>query len=48
MEELIVHDKKKAGSSIHFVFTEGIGQASVKKISVNEIMAFYNKFSDKS
>lgn len=48
MEELIQHDKKKAGSSIHFVFTEGIGQASVKKISVSEIMAFYKKFSAKS
>jgi len=48
MEELIIHDKKKTGSSIHFVFTEGIGQASVKKINVSEIMSFYKKFRDKS
>jgi 3-dehydroquinate synthase len=48
MEELIMHDKKKAGTSIHFVFTEGIGQASVKKISVSEILSFYKKFRDKS
>jgi 3-dehydroquinate synthase len=48
MEDLIIHDKKKAGSSIHFVFTEGIGQASVKKISVGEIMSFYKRFRDKS
>lgn len=48
MENLIMHDKKKTGSSIHFVFTEGIGQASVKKISVVDILAFYKKFSDKN
>jgi len=47
MEHLIIHDKKKAGSSIHFVFTEGIGVASVKKISVAEILAFYKKFREK-
>lgn len=48
MEDLIKHDKKKAGSSIHFVFTEGIGQASVKKTSVSDIISFYKKFRDKS
>jgi 3-dehydroquinate synthase len=48
MEDVIIHDKKKSGSSIHFVFTEGIGQSSVKKISVSEIMSFYRKFRDKS
>jgi 3-dehydroquinate synthetase len=48
MEDIIIHDKKKSGSSIHFVFTEGIGQSSVKKISVSEIMSFYRKFRDKS
>ena len=48
MEEIITHDKKKAGSFIHFVFTEGIGQSSVKKISVSEILSFYKKFRDKS
>ena len=48
MEDLIMHDKKKSGSSIHFVFTEGIGQASVKKTSVSDIISFYKKFRDKS
>lgn len=44
MEQLIVHDKKKSGSSIHFVFTEGIGKATVKKISVADILGFYKRF----
>ncbi len=47
MEHLIVHDKKKSGSSIHFVLTEGIGKATVKKISVSEILGFYNRFRQK-
>lgn len=47
MEKLIVHDKKKTGSSIHFVFTEGIGKATYKKISVSDILDFYKKFRQK-
>ncbi len=47
MENLIIHDKKKTGSSIHFVFTDGIGKASVKKIDVNEILDFYKRFRKK-
>jgi len=47
IEQLILHDKKKSGSDIHFVFTEGIGKAVVKKISVGEILGFYKKFRDK-
>ncbi len=47
MERLIIHDKKKSGSSIHFVFTEGIGKATVKKISVSDILDFYKRFRQK-
>lgn len=47
MEQLIVHDKKKSGSAIHFVFTEGIGKATVKKISVSDILDFYKRFRQK-
>lgn len=47
MEKLIVHDKKKAGSSIHFVFAEGIGQAVVRKMTVSEITDFYREFRNK-
>jgi 3-dehydroquinate synthase len=47
IEKLILHDKKKTGSEIHFVFTEGIGKASVKKITVIEVLDFYKRFRDK-
>jgi 3-dehydroquinate synthase len=47
IEALISHDKKKTGTDIHFVFTEGIGKATVKKISVNEVIDFYKRFRDK-
>jgi 3-dehydroquinate synthase len=47
IEQLILHDKKKAGSEINFVFTEGIGRATVKKITVNEVLDFYRRFRDK-
>jgi 3-dehydroquinate synthase len=44
---LILHDKKKTGSDINFVFTEGIGKATVKKVSVGEVIDFYKRFRDK-
>ena len=47
MQNLIIHDKKKTGSTIHFVFTEGIGKASVKKMDVKEILDFYKRFRNK-
>jgi 3-dehydroquinate synthase len=43
IEELILHDKKKSGTDIHFVFVEGIGKASVKKLPVREVIDFYRK-----
>lgn len=47
IEALILHDKKKSGSDINFVFTEGIGKATVNKITVHEVVDFYKRFRDK-
>jgi len=47
IDRLILHDKKRAGTGIHFVFTCGIGKASVKKIPVGEVIDFYKRFRDK-
>jgi 3-dehydroquinate synthase len=47
IENLILHDKKKTGTDINFVFTEGIGKATVKKITVSEVIDFYKRFRDK-
>jgi 3-dehydroquinate synthase len=46
IEQLILHDKKKSGSEINFVFTQGIGTAIVKKVHVDEILDFYRKRRD--
>ena len=48
IDQLILHDKKRSGSDIHFVFTEGIGKAIVKKVSVGEVIDFYKRFRDKN
>ncbi len=47
MGQLILRDKKKSGTDINFVFTEGIGKASVRKINLNEVIDFYKRFRDK-
>jgi 3-dehydroquinate synthase len=47
MTKLIFHDKKKSGTDIHFVFTDGIGKAIVKKVPVTEVIDFYKRFRDK-
>ena len=47
IERLVMHDKKKSGSGIHFVFTSGIGKAVYEKISVGEVIDFYKRFQDK-
>ena len=44
IKELIMHDKKKAGDHLYFVFTEGIGKAVVRKIPVDEIIDFVMHF----
>ena len=47
MENLVVHDKKKIGKDIHFVFLRGIGKAEVEKVPVSEVLGFYKRFRDK-
>ncbi|MGD0340628.1 MAG: 3-dehydroquinate synthase [Bacteroidales bacterium] len=44
IEEFILHDKKKTGDYIHFVFIEGIGVPYVKRIPVTEVTDFFNNF----
>jgi 3-dehydroquinate synthase len=44
IRQLILHDKKKSGRDINFVFTEGIGKATIKKVAIEEITDFYNRF----
>jgi len=41
--QYIVHDKKKTGSEIYFVFTSGIGRAFAEKVPVSEIFDFYRQ-----
>lgn len=48
IERLVMHDKKKAGNVIHFVFTAGIGKAVVEKISIAEVIDFYKEQREKS
>ena len=43
VRELILHDKKKAGDEINFVFLKGIGKPSVMKVPVSEIVDFYKQ-----
>jgi 3-dehydroquinate synthase len=45
IERLVMHDKKKTGSGIHFVFAAGIGKAVVEKISIAEVIDFYKGYS---
>jgi 3-dehydroquinate synthetase len=47
MKKLVLHDKKKTGTDIHFVFTQGIGKAIVEKVPVGEVLDFYKRFRDK-
>ena len=44
LHQFIVHDKKKTGSDIWFVFTTGIGSAITEKVSVEHLTAFYREF----
>jgi 3-dehydroquinate synthase len=47
IEKLVMHDKKKAGSELHFVFSQGIGCAVVEKVSIAEITDFYSRYISK-
>lgn len=41
MEKLIIHDKKKAGKDIFFVFNKGIGDAEYERVPVADLIDFY-------
>lgn len=43
IDQYIMHDKKKAGLEIHFVFTAGIGRTIVEKLPVSEVVGFYKR-----
>lgn len=43
VRELIIHDKKKTGNEINFVFLQGVGKGLVMKIPVGEIVDFYKQ-----
>lgn len=45
MGELILHDKKRAGDYLHFVFIKGIGIPEVRKIPVGEVLDFYKTYN---
>jgi 3-dehydroquinate synthase len=47
MQNLVVHDKKKSGQDIYFIFTHGIGKAITEKVSVGDVLGFYKRFRDK-
>ena len=47
MKNLVVHDKKKTGEHLYFVFTRGIGKAIVEKVPVGDVLGFYKRFRDK-
>jgi 3-dehydroquinate synthase len=42
--QFIMHDKKKSGTDIYFVFITGIGKAVVEKIPVAEVVEFYKQY----
>jgi 3-dehydroquinate synthase len=44
VQRLVMHDKKKAGSDIYFVFAAGIGRTVVEKIPVEEVIDFYKRY----
>lgn len=48
IEKLVLRDKKKTGSEIHFVFTNGIGKGIVEKIPVTDVLEFYKRFKAKN
>jgi 3-dehydroquinate synthetase len=44
MKELVLHDKKKAGNDIYFVFIKGIGRPTVEKLKTDEVIGFYRGY----
>lgn len=48
MRKLMVHDKKKSGDDINFVFTCGPGNAVVRKVPATDILEFYRHYIEKT
>lgn len=48
MQKLMMHDKKKSGDDINFVFTCGPGNAVVRKVPAAETLDFYRHFIEKT
>jgi 3-dehydroquinate synthase len=44
IKNLILHDKKKEGNEIYFVFIKGLGKPAVEKLRVEEVINFYRRF----
>jgi len=44
--KFIMHDKKKSGSEIYFVFISAIGNPVVRKMPVERVVEFYKEFRD--
>ena len=40
IEKMLIHDKKRTGDTIHFVFLKSIGEALVEKVSLVEVREF--------
>lgn len=45
LQKLISHDKKKAGSDIHFVFIKGTGRPFVRLLPVSNLIDFYSRIT---
>ncbi|MBN2863427.1 MAG: 3-dehydroquinate synthase [Bacteroidales bacterium] len=43
IEELVIHDKKKSGNDLNFVFIKGLGKPVVKKVPLAEVIDFYRR-----
>ncbi|MCJ7447791.1 MAG: 3-dehydroquinate synthase [Bacteroidales bacterium] len=43
VEQHIMHDKKRTGTDIHFIFIEGIGKPLIRTVPVSEVMDFYRQ-----
>ena len=43
IERHLLHDKKRTGNDIHFIFIEGIGKPLIKTVPVSEITDFYRQ-----
>jgi 3-dehydroquinate synthetase len=48
MRHLMIHDKKKSGDDINFVFTCGPGNAVVQKVPSSTVIDFYKHFTERT